>query len=148
MRSKGDVRRRKIRKRREESRDTIVGAEFSMRKARKPNDNPKTERNATRSREVCQLPKLQSHQLHRRAVVSLYAAVVTAVSEIDHQPDAEPNDQPRPVDPPEVVHHITVKEDSENRHNRPALAGSRQNGRRLTQPGLRDLTIRETDAAG
>src|SRR5258708_40044062 len=46
------------------------------------------------------------------------AAVVTAVSEINHQSDRQPDEQTGPVDPGEFVHHVAVEEDAENRHDR------------------------------
>ena len=46
-RSNAEVRRRKTRRRREESWGTIVGFELAMRKTRKNNNNPNSERNAT-----------------------------------------------------------------------------------------------------
>lgn len=73
-----------------------------MRKTRKNNHNPNPERNATtplRS-EVAALAKVDpakrltksKTQLNRRSVVSLHAAVVAAIREIDHQADGEPDD--------------------------------------------------------
>ena len=47
-----------------------------------------------------------------------YAAVVPAVGEIDDQADDQPDDQARPVDPAELVHHVAVEEDAQNRNDR------------------------------
>src|SRR5579864_1646889 len=127
-RSNAEVRRRKTRRRREESWDTIVGFELAMRKTRKNNNNPNSERNATRphairsggtrKRRAGEAPYQSKPQLNRRSVVSLHAAVIAAIREIDHQADGEPNDQPRPVDPAEFVHHVAVKDDAHNRDKR------------------------------
>ena len=45
-------------------------------------------------------------------------AVVAAVAEIDDQSDDEPGDQSNPVDRAELIDHIAVKRDPENRHER------------------------------
>src|ERR1700687_5052477 len=57
-----------------------------------------------------------------------YAAVITVVGEVDDQSDDQPDNQARPVDPAQLVHHIAIKEDAENRHQR--------NPRRAKRPGL------------
>src|SRR6266576_6313889 len=46
------------------------------------------------------------------------AAVVTAVSEINHQSNHQPDDQASPVYPAEFVHHVPVEQDAENRDDR------------------------------
>src|SRR5437899_13016302 len=43
--------------------------------------------------------------------------MLSTISEINHQTDDQPGDQPRPVDPPQLVHHIAVYHDSEDRHH-------------------------------
>src|SRR6266704_5898656 len=45
-------------------------------------------------------------------------AVITAVSEINHQADHQPDDEPGPVHPPELVHHVAVEQDSKNWYDR------------------------------
>src|SRR5439155_1831341 len=46
----------------------------------------------------------------------LYMAMVTTVSEVDHQADGQPDDESCPVDPSQLVHHVAVGENSYNRH--------------------------------
>src|ERR1700740_767471 len=103
MRSNTEVRRRKTIRRRGESWGTIVGAVLAMREPRKNNDNPKMNGarqrrianecgslGATeRARSIAQTPR----RLDGRAVVLLNPAVITAVREIDHPADGEPNDK-------------------------------------------------------
>src|SRR5713101_649519 len=44
------------------------------------------------------------------------AAVMPAVCEIDDEPDDEPDQEPRPVDPTQLVHHVAVESDTQNRN--------------------------------
>src|SRR5580692_7189789 len=98
-RSNAEVRRRKTRRRREETWDTIVGFKVAVRKTRK---NPgrtmitrtRGARRQRRSRPEVGAParveaakrltERKTQQLHRRAVVFLHAAVISAVCEINY----------------------------------------------------------------
>ena len=63
-----------------------------------------------------------------------------AVGEIHHQPDNQPDNQSRPVDPSQFVHHVSVRDDAQNRHQR--------NPRRAERPRLlRDWCRRNTITA-
>src|SRR5258706_11391878 len=44
------------------------------------------------------------------------AAVMPAVCEIDDEPYDEPDQEPRPVDPTQLVHHVAVESDTQNRN--------------------------------
>src|SRR5580704_19025625 len=45
---------------------------------------------------------------------SLHPAVLLAVCEINHQPDHQPDDQSRPIDPTQFVHHVAVGDYAED----------------------------------
>src|SRR5271157_2541210 len=45
----------------------------------------------------------------------LHSAVVPSVPEVDHQPNQQPDNQTRPIYPPQFVHHIAVEQDAHDR---------------------------------
>jgi hypothetical protein len=53
-----------------------------------------------------------NYGLQRAPIVLLNAAVMSAVTKINHQPDNQPDNQSRPIDPTEFVHHVTVEENA------------------------------------
>src|ERR1700722_9704817 len=57
-------------------------------------------------------------KLERAAVVLLNPAVMSAIAEVNHQANSEPDDQPRPVNPPELVHHIAIEKDAQHWNKR------------------------------
>src|SRR5438094_8137021 len=91
----------------------------------------------TRSRKVISkiaresgLPHLKRLGLRQVA----YPAVLCAVSEINNESNDEPDDQSRPVDPSELVHHVAVKEHTEKWNNR--QPSSHENSRCAKRAGL------------
>src|SRR5438105_6256095 len=57
-------------------------------------------------------------------------AVMAPIGEVNHQADKQPNNQPSPVHPAQLVHHVAVGNDAENRYQwhpgspkRPGLIG-------------------------
>src|ERR1700687_4823510 len=45
-------------------------------------------------------------------------AVVPAITEINQQSNDQPGNQASPIDPSELVHHVAVADDSQDRHER------------------------------
>jgi len=46
----------------------------------------------------------------------LYAAIVAAIEEVHKQADHQPDNQARPVDPTQFVHHVTVEQHTHDRY--------------------------------
>src|ERR1700683_3873711 len=59
-----------------------------------------------------------NEKLQRAPVVLLNPAVMSAVTKINHQPDNQPDNQSRPIDPAEFVHHVTVENNPKYRNQR------------------------------
>src|SRR5438309_3546183 len=61
--------------------------------------------------------------------------MLAAISEIHNQADYEPDDQPDPIPEAEVQHHVSIRNDAENRHERhPRCSeGPRRTGIRVTK---------------
>src|SRR5664280_3391011 len=51
-------------------------------------------------------------------VVFRQAALMPAVTEVHNEANDQPHDQARPLDPPELVHHVSVEGDAANRNQR------------------------------
>src|SRR5882762_3745825 len=47
----------------------------------------------------------------------LHLAVITAVREVNDEANHEPDDEARPVDPSELVHHVPIEGDSKDRND-------------------------------
>src|SRR5512142_284259 len=47
----------------------------------------------------------------------LHAAVMTAVGKVHNKTDYQPDDQTRPVQPAQFVHHVTADHDAEDWHD-------------------------------
>src|SRR5690349_24322091 len=73
-------------------------------------------RNRTSSVSRCLI--LQSFPLLLAQLRIADPAVMPSVGEIDDQSDNQPDDQARPVDPAQFVHHVAVENDPEHRHQR------------------------------
>src|SRR5579885_3437837 len=78
---------------------------------------------------VKQLRKLQA----LAALRVLHFAVIPAVGEIDDQADNKPDNEPRPVDPAQLVHHVAVKADTQE--------GNDGHPRSTERPGLLGIGI-------
>jgi hypothetical protein len=44
--------------------------------------------------------------------------MVSTVSEIDYQADQQPNNEPGPIHPAKLVHHVSIKQDAKDWHYR------------------------------
>ena len=63
----------------------------------------------------------------------LDATVVPTVTKVNEQADNQPYDQPRPIDPAQLQHHVAVEEYPQDRHERHQR---RVEGARLARVGL------------
>src|SRR5579862_9138257 len=46
--------------------------------------------------------------------IRLDPAVFLAIGEINHQANHQPDNQARPIDPSEFVHHVSIEQDTQN----------------------------------
>src|SRR3984893_17625664 len=60
-------------------------------------------------------------------------AMMPTIGEVDHHADEQPGDESRPVDPAELIHHITIEQNAESRNQRHP---GRTEGPRLPRIGL------------